>query len=589
MNNDHHLNYPVYFFKGYLGYENEEMWDINSSELEMIDIEVDTTDEEDSGISYYEVVQIDEYEISNSSSQVNRISTDNTTIPQIVDFKRSDLMLAAENTRSTNDTSLQHLNLMPMTESAQTAVSTNSRRKKNRMCSNRMIQNNAIIETWSPHLSCPICNCLYTRFVFLEQHFQLAHPGIECHIICCRKKFRQAIDIVNHIFECHENELEPDNSIKIQSKEYEEFVQHYMPIMGCGFCSNVQRGFAKLKEHSKAYHPKEVCSITCCNRKFARLETIAEHILVHLDPQIFRCRICNKSYATKVSLNRHMGRWHRIPKSHLVNVNFLELAKRNKSIARIKFNDLDVFIAASIPELTCIECGCKFSTCGKYIRHFNESHPRKKCKMRCCGFDIHLRHNLEEHLHKHGDTSGFRCIVCHQIFVKRSYLYDHMCWHHPYTINNDVLDGEWIEEINRKNIIIETAFSPAEGKSFLKYEETKAIHHLLVEWGARAYLNGDKSIAEPQIRSQAGILCDLLHINSYRCDRTLFAAFCDAVAEKSQINKPGTVSYTLNYQDILDSSKQRIHPLIYARFKERLRDVDRYRTYTIECKKPSKS
>uniref|UniRef100_A0A1I8NFI2 C2H2-type domain-containing protein n=1 Tax=Musca domestica TaxID=7370 RepID=A0A1I8NFI2_MUSDO len=387
MNNDHHLNYPVYFFKGYLGYENEEMWDINSSELEMIDIEVDTTDEEDSGISYYEVVQIDEYEISNSSSQVNRISTDNTTIPQIVDFKRSDLMLAAENTRSTNDTSLQHLNLMPMTESAQTAVSTNS---------------------------------------------------------------RQAIDIVNHIFECHENELEPDNSIKIQSKEYEEFVQHYMPIMGCGFCSNVQRGFAKLKEHSKAYHPKEVCSITCCNRKFARLETIAEHILVHLDPQIFRCRICNKSYATKVSLNRHMGRWHRIPKSHLVNVNFLELAKRNKSIARIKFNDLDVFIAASIPELTCIECGCKFSTCGKYIRHFNESHPRKKCKMRCCGFDIHLRHNLEEHLHKHGDTSGFRCIVCHQIFVRRSYLYDHMCWQHPYTINNDVLDGEWIEEINRK-------------------------------------------------------------------------------------------------------------------------------------------
>ncbi|XP_073838786.1 uncharacterized protein [Musca autumnalis] len=603
-----HLTYPVYFLQGYLGYENEEMWDITSSELEMIDIEADSTDEEDVTLSCYDVVKIDEYEVSNTmKSQEFKISNNKIAIQQI----------NKPFTLQQNSTNNETIAIIPQyTQTSEVDVITNSTNSvvdhqhsnctlnvcthKSRY-SRENTHNDAVIEKWSPYLECPICKFLYPKFGALRQHFKVAHSGSVCHIICCGKILSQSNDIVHHIYASHQYELEPDvSSINITREEYEQFVQHYIPTMKCALCLSEYNGFSHLKEHFAAYHSPEVCFIACCNRKFATLEAITEHIRAHLDPQTFHCRLCKKSYVTKICLDRHLRQIHAMTSRDLLNYHCSQIPNENRAIARLKFNDIDAFIADFVAKLKCAICNCELSNYDKYTRHFAICHPCYKCKIVCCDLDFHSRHDFEEHIYLHSDPSGFMCIVCNQKFTKRSSLYAHMCQHHPFAINNDMLSSKWVEEFNEKNIpkpptnqnykkVIRAelkAIRFANETFSLKKEVFKAIHHLLLEWSTRAYLNGDRKISVAQIKEQAGELRQILNVANYRCHPKLFIDFNDAIARKSEIIQRGTMFYSLNYMDILENCKHRIHPAAYARFKERLRRPNKTNTNTKNNNKP---
>ncbi|XP_061402496.1 zinc finger protein 181-like [Musca vetustissima] len=594
-----HLTYPVYFLKGYMGYENEEMWDINSAELEMIDIEAETTDDDndENVISGYEIVQIDEYEISNKNIQTKPLSIEETEkvanskkILQIQEVDTEPNLVLSESSK--------HFNLFTPKQLPQTVNLANvrpppavgKRKNKNACLNTSNVKQTSDVKNASnaltPYPECPLCKILFPKFGALKQHFEFAHPGKECHIICCDRRLTHPKEIVDHIY--HEHEQEPDDSIQIKSREYEQFIQHYLPKMRCAFCSSEHNSFVSLKEHFMAQHPEEICSITCCNRKFSRLETITEHIRVHLDPQTFHCRLCNKSYMTKVHLDSHMRQTHAMLSNNLLYYYSADVSRTNKSVARIKFEDLNEFITAFIPQLKCVVCSAVYQNFSQYIRHFAVCHPCFKCKIVCCGLHIHERHDIEEHIHLHNDPSGFMCIVCRMKFRKRSYLFEHMCRHHPFSGNSDVLNCKWVEEFNKKNIPIishipkNKPIKQSEEKKpkkrcnektsniNLKDEEISAINKLLLEWGTRAHINDDQYIGIAEIKKQANLLRNILNVDDYKCDKQFIVKFYEAVAKKSQVLPPGSMYYSLNYMDILENCKQRIHPSVYSAFRDKL-------------------
>lgn len=441
------IDYPIYFITG----DGADVHLIADAEienaltqLETVDVEICTSDEEVS-LSDFDVVL----------EREARIDTDfNTGYPQLetVDVKMSN---------SDENVSLLDFDEVPergeiksngqLQKEENESISGSGKKQKRYyvLSTGRWVteeQIDEIIAQWKPLLKCELCLTARPNFTLLQEHFKIKHPRFTCHIVCCRGKMERRTNIEEHIRKYHCDGVPRDISVKgtpinINTEEIASFIRHYIPKMRCRICTKDCESFELYRTHFVQQHPYEEFYYSCCKRKMTRLQSVAEHIRVHLYEDSYKCKYCDKFHFTRVELELHITEKHRsstFKTSH--HFNLIKSAKENPSVARTSFADLDDFFSKWRKLLDCPLCPMHFHNMTALEIHFSEKHPANRTFVWCCGHGIQIRHELEEHIHLHTNPLGFKCPTCPKYWRNRSDLYHHMTAQHPLSYSDDFCD-----------------------------------------------------------------------------------------------------------------------------------------------------
>lgn len=104
--------------------------------------------------------------------------------------------------------------------------------------------------------------------------------------------------------------LEPDPK-RLQHEQENGRIRDFFNVE-CELCKEQFKTFCKLCVHYKQKHSIKNGFVSCCNRKFQKRSELLQHIDWHVNPDAFRCKICNKqlrdNYSVKLHMQRHVTR-----------------------------------------------------------------------------------------------------------------------------------------------------------------------------------------------------------------------------------------------------------------------------------------
>ncbi|XP_023293933.2 zinc finger protein 534-like isoform X1 [Lucilia cuprina] len=217
------------------------------------------------------------------------------------------------------------------------------------------------------NLKCPKCNITVKSYDQLNGHFNIQHPEERCYINCCDITLYEQASIVEHLqfhenpkrFKCNDcgkcfknskglashklqvhadnrsvyhlhfcyckraKELQKENkqqqigydtSVCCQRKkkilEDDALIAKWKKVLICEICKTTFPYYSLMRMHFYHNHPGEKCYISCCQRKISRISDALDHIRSHLDPNVYRCKICNTICSSKSCLAKHMRNAH---------------------------------------------------------------------------------------------------------------------------------------------------------------------------------------------------------------------------------------------------------------------------------------
>ncbi|XP_037828120.1 zinc finger protein 568-like [Lucilia sericata] len=220
---------------------------------------------------------------------------------------------------------------------------------------------------WKRNLKCPKCNITVKSYDQLNDHFILQHPEERCYINCCHITLYEQASIAEHLqfhdnsktFECNDcgkcfknskglashklqvhadnrsvyhlhlcyckraKELQKENkqqqiaydtTVCCQRKkkilEDDALIAEWKNVLICEICKSTFPYYSLMRTHFYHEHPGEKCYISCCQRKISRISDALDHIRSHLDPNVYRCKICNTTCSSKSCLAKHMRNTH---------------------------------------------------------------------------------------------------------------------------------------------------------------------------------------------------------------------------------------------------------------------------------------
>ncbi|XP_062558542.1 transcription factor grauzone-like [Armigeres subalbatus] len=143
----------------------------------------------------------------------------------------------------------------------------------------------------------------------------------------------------------------------------------------CQICSDEFDSFAFLKLHSHKVHNQK-SFVDCCGNRYSEIARLQEHILLHIDPSIFRCKVCDLAMSSRRSLLRHRDRVHlsenvkpfqckmcpkRYAKQYLLNVH-------------LKYNHQPTNRIKRIVDHQCLHCSKEFKFQKALANHLQKVH-----------------------------------------------------------------------------------------------------------------------------------------------------------------------------------------------------------------------
>lgn len=207
-----------------------------------------------------------------------------------------------------------------------------------------------------------------------------------------------------------------------------------------------------LTEHQMSVHhgvKPHKCDL--CDKAFAKKSHLNRHMFSHSEEKPFQCSVCGKGVTTRQQLKRHEivhtksfhcpydgceESFYKHPqlRSHILSIheNKLTCPHCNKTFQRpyrLK-NHIDKHHnpeSAGKYQCDFISCTEVFSTWSALQQHIKETHPKLPCpvcKKPCVG-----KTGLKNHMIIHNDalvTKNWKCTVCSQVsFAKKSQLLQH--------------------------------------------------------------------------------------------------------------------------------------------------------------------
>ncbi|XP_011291143.1 zinc finger protein 652-B [Musca domestica] len=287
------------------------------------------------------------------------------------------------------------------------------------------------ITQWRATLNCPLCNAVCANVAHLREHFKEHHPQHKTYIECCQRKLFTRSSIAEHArvhldpntFKCEicgrvcnsskallkhklskhseANDSYADDAVgahgesgntepaankskisKKSAKELDDIIARWKPNLECVVCCSQFPSYTMLQQHFHFEHPQAPFYIECCQLKLEQRWHAADHMQLHLDPNAFKCQLCNRAYSSSRHLYRHMYYTHSM---------------------RAGGNNV------------------KSPTC-------------HKCPI--CEKSFKARRCMQEHMATHTGQELYRCLYCSETFRYCSSLYAHLKSIHPLEWND---------------------------------------------------------------------------------------------------------------------------------------------------------
>lgn len=199
--------------------------------------------------------------------------------------------------------------------------------------------------------------------------------------------------------ECSTISSKPIRKSKHKTSEMDVMISSFMKLE-CTICSiDPFSSFSALQAHFLKLH-NTLGYVQCCENKFKRRDRLYEHILFHKDPEIFKCGICGKSFASRDKLSLHKM------------VHLPEESKRFK----------------------CPECDAKYATKLRLKRHLLVHVPEESKTYKCQDCDKRFSTNffLSQHFRNvHSNNRRYVCEICAKKFMGLKALKKHQAAHEP--------------------------------------------------------------------------------------------------------------------------------------------------------------
>lgn len=228
-----------------------------------------------------------------------------------------------------------------------------------------------------------------------------------------------------------EQELELPNQLQKLNKNSnqirdDELIRQYYKFL-CDLCSEGTSNFNALLAHFREKHNVSGY-IKCCNKKLYRRCRLLEHISKHLNPDTFRCEICNKSYSCKASLELHNMHLH-LPEH--------EKPFKCSKCARPFAKDYQLKCHMVRHEaVECPKCGRIMSSRLSLKEHLIKMHSELGQRLLVCdtcGKEFRSKTSFQRHVLQHQDgiqNNRIQCNLCPRWLINKLGLKKHIQTQH---------------------------------------------------------------------------------------------------------------------------------------------------------------
>ncbi|XP_037820595.1 transcription factor grauzone-like [Lucilia sericata] len=239
-----------------------------------------------------------------------------------------------------------------------------------------------------------------------------------------------------------------DSRAKLEiTRMNDEYLAQSKYKLFCHLCNIPLKDFLKLKTHYRLEH-QTLGYALCCNKKFYNRGPLADHLRVHENPNYFKCTICQRILAHRLSYENHLE-FHK--QANKTRERIFRCEKCDKSF--FKKAVYDRHILSHVPEedrkFQCDECDKKFAAeylvnqhkafahlnkygkicdiCGKtfrerfsFTRHMAEHNGKPLEKVPCdiCGVELTSKYLLNRHkkkMHTEENQQEQRCPYCSKV------------------------------------------------------------------------------------------------------------------------------------------------------------------------------
>ncbi|XP_001863404.2 zinc finger protein 43 [Culex quinquefasciatus] len=177
----------------------------------------------------------------------------------------------------------------------------------------------------------------------------------------------------------------------------DDLIRQFCTLL-CESCDFVADSFYTLERHYKTEHDQRGYAI-CCGRKFCKKRRLYEHCQRHVNPDAFRCEVCNKSFTESDGLEKH-NKWVHTPDSEKpFKCEICDAAFYKDYLLR---NHMKYHISMEQKIFNCKDCDKSFGTAVLLRAH---------------------QQNI------HGAASSWVCDICAKGFVHKSQLETHRLSH----------------------------------------------------------------------------------------------------------------------------------------------------------------
>lgn len=216
-----------------------------------------------------------------------------------------------------------------------------------------------------------------------------------------------------------------------KNRESDAIIAKWLPQLQCTHCQKHFPAFTLLKKHHRQTHPKEKFFVICCDRNMLYRCTVEEHVRLHLDPNAFRCKVCNRRFSSRANLCTHKQS-QCVPSYESNNLSSASTKTKAES---------DELISRWRPDLQCELCSEHFPSFTLLKKHARRQHPNNEFYISCCERKLKFRCQIEDHASIHIDSSSFKCNLCGKCFLNGNNLQRHKRDSHSY-IHDDIIPQE---------------------------------------------------------------------------------------------------------------------------------------------------
>lgn len=198
--------------------------------------------------------------------------------------------------------------------------------------------------------------------------------------------------------------------------------------MSCDLCGQKFTSLNNVKGHfTKKHNLDRGYLICCCNKKAKMRKAIIEHVQWHMNPNMFRCNECSKTFNDKQGLRKHTVKHHAQAKDQID----CRLCTKQFKSQRLLTEHTTRVHPPDDQKFTCDICQKHFKLKVILEAHIKYKHSGTAQQYICdiCAKVLSTKQNLKEHTNTHFDIPRVKCNVCGALLKNRICLAIHMKSH----------------------------------------------------------------------------------------------------------------------------------------------------------------